>query len=69
MVFLGYSKVKPDSEIYVIYHTGPDGTNEGEIRRLTLAQLLHFPDPQWQAIAANPFFLGVYRWNILKALP
>jgi uncharacterized protein YfaT (DUF1175 family) len=69
MVFLGHSKVKPDSEIYVIYHTGPDGTNQGEIRRLTLTQLLHFPDPQWQAISANAFFLGVYRWNILKALP
>lgn len=68
MVFLGASKVKPDGEIYVVYHTGPDGTNQGEIRRLTLTQLLHFPNPQWQSIAANPLFLGVYRWNILKAL-
>lgn len=68
MVFLGPSKVKPDNQIYVIYHTGPDGTNEGEIRRLTVQQLLKFPDPKWQAISANPFFLGVYRWNILKAL-
>ena len=68
MVFLGASTVKPDGEIYVVYHTGPDGTDEGEIRRLTITQLLHFPNPQWQAIAANPLFLGVYRWNILKAL-
>jgi uncharacterized protein len=66
MIFVGPSKVKPDAEIYVVYHTGPDGTNNGEIRRLTVTQLLHFPNPQWQPIAANELFLGVYRWNILK---
>jgi uncharacterized protein YfaT (DUF1175 family) len=67
MIFLGPSQVKPDSEIYVVYHTGPDGTNNGEIRRLSVNQLLRFPNPQWQPIAANPTFLGVYRWNVLKA--
>ena len=66
MIFIGPSKVKPDGEIYVVYHTGPDGTNNGEIRRLTLTQLLHFPSQQWHPIAANELFLGVYRWNILK---
>jgi len=68
MIFIGPSQVKPDSEIYVVYHTGPDGTNNGEIRRINLTQLLQYPDPQWHAIAANPQFLGVYRWNILKAI-
>ncbi len=68
MIFLGPSKVKADGEIYVVYHTGPDGTNNGEIRRLTLTQLLHFPNPQWHPIAANQLFLGVYRWNILKVI-
>jgi len=66
MIFIGPSKVKPDTEIYIVYHTGPDGTNNGEIRRITLTQLLHFPNPQWHPIAANELFLGVYRWNILK---
>lgn len=68
MIFIGPSKVKPDGEIYVVYHTGPDGTNNGEIRRLTLTQLLHFPNQQWHPIAANELFLGVYRWNILKVI-
>jgi len=68
MIFVGPSKVKPDGEIYVVYHTGPDGSNDGEIRRLTLTELLHFPNPQWQPIAANELFLGVYRWNILKVI-
>jgi uncharacterized protein YfaT (DUF1175 family) len=68
IIFIGHSSVKPDGEIYVVYHTGPDGTNDGEIRRITLTQLLHFPNTQWQSIAANPLFLGVYRWNILKAI-
>jgi uncharacterized protein YfaT (DUF1175 family) len=68
MIFIGPSKVKHDAEIYVVYHTGPDGSNDGEIRRLTLTQLLHFPNPQWQPIAANEHFLGVYRWNILKVI-
>ena len=69
MIFIGRSQVNRDNEIYVVYHTGPEGTNNpGEIRRLTINQLLHFPDPQWQPIAANTSFLGVYRWNILKAI-
>jgi uncharacterized protein YfaT (DUF1175 family)/photosystem II stability/assembly factor-like uncharacterized protein len=67
MIYAGASQVNHDNEIYVVYHTGPEGTSNGEIRRLTLNQLLHFPDPQWQPITANPSFLGVYRWNILKA--
>ena len=69
MIFIGRSRLKPDAEIYVVYHTGPDGSSDGTIRRITLSQLLHFPEPQWQPIAANETFLGVYRWNILKITP
>ena len=68
MIFLGRSHVTQDSQIYVVYHTGPEGTDAGEIRRLTVNQLLQFPDPQWHPIDANPSFLGIFRWNILKAL-
>jgi hypothetical protein len=67
MVFLGESQIEPDTDLYVVYHTGPEGTHAGEIRRLSLGELLHYPDPQWQAIATNPSFLGVFRWNILRA--
>ncbi len=68
------------AELGVLYHTGPDrgllgelphgqGSargNPGEIRRVTLAELLEHPDARWRPISANPNFLGVYRWNILR---
>ncbi|MGD0787305.1 MAG: DUF1175 family protein [Terracidiphilus sp.] len=67
----------------VVYHTGPDRGRDGEpphgrrpvrgdpgeIRRVTLAELLDHPDPRWRPISANPNFLGVYRWNILRGNP
>jgi uncharacterized protein YfaT (DUF1175 family) len=73
MLFLGNSQIEPGPESYVVYHTGPLHENSrreqpGEIRRLTVAELLHYPDPQWQAISTNPSFLGVFRWNILKPI-
>jgi uncharacterized protein YfaT (DUF1175 family) len=68
MVFVGPSQIEPAGIPYIVYHTGPDGAAAGEIRRLSLDQLLHFPDPRWQPREANPSFLGVFRWNILKPL-
>jgi uncharacterized protein YfaT (DUF1175 family) len=73
MLFLGKSQIEPGPESYVVYHTGPlhEGSRQeqpGEIRRLTVAELLRYPDPQWQAISTNPSFLGVFRWNILKPI-
>jgi uncharacterized protein YfaT (DUF1175 family) len=68
MVFVGPSQIERSPIPYVVYHTGPDGAAAGEIRRLSLDQLLHFPDPRWQPREANPSFLGVFRWNILKPL-
>ena len=67
----------------VVYHTGPDrvspgepphgrgpvGGEPGEIRRVTLAELLDHPDARWRPVSANPNFLGVYRWNILRGNP
>ena len=68
MVFVGPSQIERGGIPYIVYHTGPDGAAAGEIRRLSLDQLLHFPDPRWQPREANPSFLGVFRWNILKPL-
>ena len=51
---------------WVVYNTGPDHGHHGEMRRVLLADLLHHPDPQWRPEAANPNWLGVYRWNILQ---
>ncbi len=47
----------------VVYHTGD---TPGEIRRPTLEELRHHPEPRWRPVAGNPYFLGVYRWNILR---
>ncbi|WP_263359718.1 DUF1175 domain-containing protein [Acidicapsa ligni] len=54
---------------WVVYHTGPIGTGPGEIRRVTLNDLLHHPDTRWRPVPENNNFLGVYRWNILREEP
>ncbi len=38
----------------------------GEVRRVTVDDLLHHPDTRWRPISENSNFLGVYRWNILR---
>ena len=66
MIFIGRSQLDPDPADLVIYHTGPDKTSAGEIRRVPLNDLMHHPSPRWRPIPANSNFLGVYRWNILR---
>jgi uncharacterized protein YfaT (DUF1175 family) len=53
----------------VVYDTGPDHQQPGELRRVLLSELLDHPQPQWRPLAGNPNFLGVYRWNILRGNP
>jgi uncharacterized protein YfaT (DUF1175 family) len=69
MIFIGHSQIESGVNPYVVYHTGPEGAASGEIRRLSLDRLLHYPEPRWQPVSTNPSFLGVFRWNILKPLP
>ncbi len=45
---------------------GPSGGSKGEIKRLSVAELLNYPDARWRPVTSNPAFLGVYRWNILR---
>jgi len=66
MIYLGESQLRPDGRRYVLYHTGPTGSDPGEMRRLTVEELMRFPQPEWRPIAANDAFLGVARWNILR---
>lgn len=66
MIFIGRSHFDPDSASRVVYHTGPIGAGNGEIRRPTLDLLLRHPEPKWRPVSANSNFLGVYRWNILR---
>jgi uncharacterized protein YfaT (DUF1175 family) len=69
MIYLGESQLRPDGRRYVLYHTGPTGKDPGEMRRLTVEELLRFPQPEWRPLDDNESFLGVARWNILRALP
>jgi len=50
----------------VVYDTGPDHHQPGELRRVLVSDLLDHPLPAWRPLASNPNFLGVYRWNILR---
>ena len=59
-------KLRIGGQAAVVYDTGEDHGKSGELRRVTLAELLDHPQPQWRPIPGNPNFLGVYRWNILR---
>jgi len=71
MIFVGRSAWQPESDPtnnsdVVVYHTGQIGGAPGEMRRVTVAELLQHPSPRWRPVAGNSNFLGVYRWNILR---
>jgi uncharacterized protein YfaT (DUF1175 family) len=66
MVFLGQSQIEPDKQRYVVYHTGPVNQKAGEIRRLSLDELMRHPQPRWRPVPGNSAFKGVYRWKILE---
>lgn len=66
MIFLGHSLIQPSPSQYVVYDTGADGSKSGEIKLLSIRNLLQFPDTQWRPYATNRQFLGVFRWNILR---
>jgi uncharacterized protein YfaT (DUF1175 family) len=61
--------VRSGAAAEIVYDTGPDRGQPGEIRRVLLSELLDHPQPQWRPLAGNPNFLGVYRWNILRGNP
>ena len=63
MIYLGESQIRPDGRAYLVYHTGRE---QDEIRRLTVDELMRFPQPEWRPVTGNPAFLGVFRWNILR---
>lgn len=65
MIFLGQTNYGPGND-WVVYHTGPDGSWPGEMRRVQLSALLRHPDARWRPVPGNRNFLGVYRWNILR---
>jgi uncharacterized protein YfaT (DUF1175 family) len=52
----------------VVYDTGPDHGQLGELRRVMISDLVDHPQPEWRPVFSNPNFLGVYRWNILRGI-
>ena len=56
MIFLGRSQVEPGNQQFVVYHTGPSGDSPGQIKRLSVAQLLNYPDARWRPVTSNPAF-------------
>jgi uncharacterized protein YfaT (DUF1175 family) len=65
MIYLGLSHFTRDGQRYLVYHTGPEGRDPGEMRRFTVEEMLRFPRAEWRPLESNGSFLGVYRWNIL----
>jgi uncharacterized protein YfaT (DUF1175 family) len=61
--------IRIGSEPGIVYDTGPDHGQPGELRRMRLAELLDHPQLQRRPVVSNPNFLGVYRWNILRGTP
>jgi uncharacterized protein YfaT (DUF1175 family) len=68
MIFIGrsqFDKSAAENDI-LVYHTGPNGKQPGEMRRTSVSELLEHPSPRWRPSPGNSNFLGVYRWNILR---
>jgi hypothetical protein len=65
MVFVGASAFEPDGRDWIVYHTGPTEASTGEVRKVSLRDLLRHPSPRWRPIAGNPQFVGVFRLEML----
>jgi hypothetical protein len=66
MLFVGRSHFQPSGTDWIVYHTGDLEGRPGEIRHVPASLLMQHPDPRWRPHAANPRFLGVYRFNLLR---
>jgi uncharacterized protein len=65
MVFVGSSSYESEGRDWVVYHTGPDGTHPGEVRKVRLRDLMRHPSQRWRPVAGNPRFVGVFRLDLL----
>jgi uncharacterized protein YfaT (DUF1175 family) len=66
MVFVGRSHFQSHGLQWIVYHTGDLNGHRGEIREVETTLLMQHPDPRWRPAEANPRFLGVYRFDILR---
>ena len=60
MVVLTPPGTAPD-RLLVVYHNGAPGP-DAAVRKVWLDDLLTGP-PEWRPVAANPSFIGTFRWN------
>jgi len=66
MIFVGKEEgVSGGQEDWLVYHTGPDKTLPGEVRKVQRSLLKQHPNPTWRPVLDNPRFLGYFRWKIL----
>lgn len=61
MIVVGPSALDRSADDFVVYHTGPDGTEPGELRKVRAADLLRHPAPRWRPVASNDAFVGIFR--------
>lgn len=66
MLFVGHSHYQPEGEDWIVYHTGSVNGAAGEVRHVQSSVLTSHPEPRWRPLEANPRFLGVHRFNILR---
>lgn len=67
MLFVGQSYFQQRGTNWVVYQTGDLNGRPGEIREVEVRLLMQHPDPRWRPLAANPRFLGVYRFELLRS--
>lgn len=65
MVFVGTSLFDAAARDWVVYHTGPSGSETGEVRKLRLADLVRHPAPRWRPVPGNDRFIGLFRLALL----
>jgi len=64
MVFVGRSLFDAGQD-WVVYHTGPTGSDPGEVRKVRLADLQRHPSARWRPLESNRSFVGVFRLAVL----
>lgn len=65
MVYVGESRFDASNRQFLVYHTGPDDSGSGEVRRVALDDLRRHPMPRWRPVEENDAFIGVFRLAIL----
>ena len=62
MIYLGSSQLMASPLRWIVYHTGPSG----EVRKVSVNDLMSHPSPEWRPLPGNSNFLGVWRLNLVR---